>query len=446
MTYEEARQYYDGLSARGIELGLTAVKKLLERLGSPQQRLRVIHIAGTNGKGSVLSYLSAILREAGYRTGTYSSPAVFGFREQFQAGGQPIGREIFAQLTGEIRREADRLWQEGTAVTAYEAQTALAFLWFARTGCDYVVVETGMGGRLDATNVLERVCLSVFASISMDHMGFLGDTLEDIACQKAGILKAGCPAVTVRQQPEAAGVLEEAARRKGCPLVTAALDRAWDIRYGLQEQTFSYRAHSGREYRELRIRQAGTYQVENAVLAAEAADILMDGGLSIREEHIRRGLEESFWPGRFTVLQEHPAVVLDGAHNEAGALRLRESLEQYFPGRKLVFIMGIFRDKEYDKIASIMAPLASAVYTVRLPGSSRMLEAEALRDAVRRALRERGMEGKVPVRAAAIAEAVRESLHSAGRDGVVVAFGSLSHLGELRRQFLAAQERGEDMG
>ncbi len=439
MTYEEAILYYEQLSAGGIELGLTAIRRLMALLGNPQDRMKIVHIAGTNGKGSVLSYLSWIFRAAGYRVGTYSSPAVFHFREQFLVDGQAIDEEMAASLTERIRREAERLEKEGMTVTAFEAQTALAFLCFEQMGCDVIILETGLGGRLDATNIAEHVCLSVITAISMDHMQFLGDTLEQIAREKAGIIKPGCPAVGIRQEPEAERVIEETARQRRSPYVTADLNRAWDICYGLDEQRFSYRTSSGREYRNLKLRQPGIYQVENAALAAEAADILREHGWKIEEKHIRQGLWDSFWPGRFFVIRKVPTVILDGAHNAAGARSLRDSLTEYFPGEKIIFLMGIFRDKEYEKIVEILAPLASDIYTVQLPGSRRMLEAEKLKETVFGCLGE--AQSHVHVEAAALADAVKGSLLRAGKEGVIVACGSLSHLSELYRLFL--EEEGK---
>ena len=263
MTYREATEYIEECKKAGIVPGLDSIRELLRRLGNPEKELKFIHIAGTNGKGSVLNYLSGILTESGYRTGRYISPVISEYREQFQIDGKKMGKITLARLMEKVRAAAEAQTAEGFPhPTAFEVETALAFLWYEKEKCDVVVLETGMGGLLDATNVIPAPALTVLVSISMDHMGFLGNTLEKIAEQKAGIIKTGSRVVSVRQRPEAAAVIERTCEEKGCSLTIADPGQAGGVRYGLERQLFNYGG-----FRNLEIHMAGKYQIDNAVLA-----------------------------------------------------------------------------------------------------------------------------------------------------------------------------------
>lgn len=279
---------------------------------------------------------------------------------------------------------------------------------------------------MDATNVIRNTLLAVFTSISRDHMGILGNSLEEIAAVKAGILKPGCRAVTSRQQPEVMEILKAQAARLCCPLVTADSRQADVIQEGCDGQTLSYK-----EVSHVFCPLAGRHQIENAVTALETISTLRALGYRISEEAVRQGLKETLWPGRFTCLGTEPLFFLDGAHNEEAAKRLRESLETYFPGKRFLYIMGVFRDKEYEKIASIMGPLAESVHTVNLPDSGRTLPAQDLACVMRRHCQE-----GIPIQAEeSIRAAVTHALSQAGDDDVILAFGSLSCLGQVMSDY-----------
>lgn len=421
MTYKEARVYLDNVSKYGSVLGLGPIRKLLYELGNPQDDLKFIHIAGTNGKGSVLAYTSTILQKAGYRVGRYISPTVVSYLERIQADARWISEDTFARLTGMVQEAIARMEAAGeTSPTVFEAETAIAFLYFKEQHCDLVVLECGLGGRTDATNIIENTLLSVFTSISRDHLGILGNTLEEIAMVKSGIIKPGCTVVTTRQPPEVMNILTKEAQKQRCPLCLADPGKAEIIKEDYTGQTFTYG-------QVLHCSLAGRYQIDNAVVAIEAIHALNRLGYSISQEAILQGLSSTIWPGRLTCLRKEPLFFIDGAHNEDAARRLLESIETYFPKKRLIYIMGVFRDKEYEKIADILGPLASSIYTVNLPDADRTLPADELAEVM-----QRHCASDVSIRSEeSISLAVTHALKEAGADGVILAFGSLSYLGRI---------------
>lgn len=424
VTYKEARVYLDEVSKYGSVLGLDAIRKLLCELGNPQEELRFIHIAGTNGKGSVLAYTSTILSESGLKTGRYVSPTVRSYLERIQVDGRWISEETFAELVEEVQRAVARMRADGKLCpTVFEIETAIAFLYFRKMKCDMVVLETGLGGGEDATNIVKNTAIAAFATISRDHMGFLGNTLTEIAEKKAGIIKQGCVVVSAPQKPEVCAVLEKEAQKYGCPVIYAEPEKIKILEENYRKQIFSYK-----EMEKIRIRLAGRYQLLNAATAYEvirAWNEIAEKAVSLSE--IYTGFAHTEWVGRFTCIAEKPIFIVDGAHNEDAARRLRESVETYFPGKKLIYIMGVFKDKEYEKIVDLMIPYTKYVYTVNLPDTGRSLPAEELRDAVIKAGK-----GKVAAEAAGdIEKAVGLAIERAGEDDVILAFGSLSYLGKV---------------
>ena len=419
VTYKEARVYLDEMSKYGSVLGLDTIRGLLRELGNPQDDLKFIHIAGTNGKGSVLAYTSTVLSEAGYRIGRYVSPTVVSYLERIQVDGEWIPEERFASLTECVRDAIARMEAAGEhSPTVFEAETAIAFLYFREMKCDLVVLEAGLGGELDATNIVKNTVCAVFTSISRDHLGVIGDTLEEIAENKAGIIKPGCAVVSAHQPECVRAVLQARADRAGAEFTEAG--SAEIISEDYRGIRFSYK-----EFQDLYSPLAGKSQLLNAAAALEVILSLRRMGYRISGENIRRGIGNTVWPGRFTCVMEHPVFLLDGAHNEEAALRLRESVESYFPGRRLIFIMGVFRDKEYEKIADIMCPLASSVYTVSLPDRKRTLPAEELARTVSRYCTRVSAEESTE-------QAVRKALAEAESEDVILAFGSLSYLGQVK--------------
>lgn len=420
MNYEEARVYLDNVSKYGSVLGLDNIRELLKRLGNPQDDLKFIHIAGTNGKGSVLAYLSTVLKEAGYKVGRYISPTLFAYRERIQVNGEYIEKEALARLTTQISGVVAEMNEEGMHPTAFEIETAMAFLYYKENQCDIVVLEVGFGGLEDATNVVTTTVMEVITKIGIDHISLFGNTLEGIAAAKAGIIKPDTLVVSMRQEPAAMQVVEKTCVEKHAALRIAEPQKAESIVYGVAKQSFIY------EGEDITVSLAGAYQVDNAVLAVEAVHGLRSLGYEISDEALRAGMEKTIWRGRFTVLSTEPLVIVDGAHNEDGAKQLRKSLELYFADRKLHYIMGTFRDKEYEKVLALTAPLAQSILTIQTPGNPRALEKEALAEAARKY--------NPNVKAAEnMKEAVEESLRKADKDDVIIAFGSLSFLSEIEK-------------
>ncbi len=422
MNYREAMEYVEYLQRYGSVPGLQNMKRLCERLGNPQEGLKFVHIAGTNGKGSVLAYVSTVLQTAGYRVGRYISPTILDYRERFQICGRPIAKTALCRYLEKVKETAEQMEVEGlTHPTPFEIETAIAFLYFSDRKCDIVVLETGLGGSLDATNIINTTVCAVFTSISMDHMAVLGDSLEKIAKQKAGIVKDNCHVVTCRQKDEVIKVIEDAAKEHGCILTIADSGKASHIMYGLGKQHFSYG-----EYKKLEITMSGQYQIDNAVLALEVIIALQNEGFKVTEEQLRAGLMQTTWLGRFSIIGKKPLFIIDGAHNVDAAQKLAESIRLYFTNRRIIYIMGVLADKEYDKIIQVTYELAQQIITVKPPHNARALDGyELAREA-------KEYHDSVTV-ADSLTEAVEMAYLLAGKDNntVIIAFGSLTFLGEL---------------
>ena len=429
MTYQEARKWLAEVSKRGSLLGLDSIRLLLKELGSPQDGLKFIHIAGTNGKGSVMTFLEETLLRAGFRVGRYLSPVLFAYEEKIQVDRTCISKDELTELTAAVREAVKRIEERHEPLpTIFEVETAMAFLYFVKEKCDLVLLETGMGGREDATNIVTTVMLTVFSSISMDHMEYLGDTIEKIARNKAGIIKPGVPSVSDDQPAGAALVLKEAAEENHAPIFFADPGELKDVLPGFETQRFSYKSH-----RNIRIHMAGLHQIRNAAVALEALDALRRQGMVLPETAIREGFEAAVWAGRFQLLWKKPLVIMDGAHNADAARCLRDSLEAYFPKKKKRFVFGVFKDKEYDRIIRLTAPLAEEIFTIETRNSRRALPARDLAEAVR----------KVNPRVTAAGNctnALETALAHSGEDDMIVIFGSLSFLWEARQFFSSGKE------
>ena len=422
MNYREAMQYIDELRPLGRVMGLGSMRQLCEELGNPQEQLKFVHIAGTNGKGSTLAYSSTVMKEAGSRIGRYLSPAVKEYRESFQVDGRIITQSGFCKYLEPVKAAVESMVAQGLPhPTLFEVETAVAFLFFQDKECDLVVLETGLGGTLDATNVVEQTLAAVFTPISMDHMDILGDSLEEIASAKAGIIKNKCYVISVKQSPEVMKILRQAALLKKGKFLTADISRAKHVRYGVTKQSFDYD-----RFKNLEISMPGQFQVENAVLAVETVMALDRCGFKVPEEKLRNGLMQTRWPGRFEVIAKRPLFIADGAHNEDASKKLAESIRFYFTNRKIIYIMGMLQDKEVDKVIRNTFELASHIITVTPPAGDRALPALDLAQAAR--------EYHSAVTAAdCVQEAVEIAYLLTGKDkdAVIVAFGSLSYLGEL---------------
>lgn len=379
MNYQESIQWLTGRQDRGIRPGLETMQALLARMGDPQKQLQTVVVAGTNGKGSLCAMLSAVLEEAGCRTGTYTSPAVFGRLEQYRLGTAPCTAAQFAQACTLVRQGAEALAAEGIFPTGFELETAAAFALFAQQHCELAVLECGMGGDLDAVNVAEHRILTVMMPIAMDHTRFLGDTPEEIARHKAGILTRGCPLVTAPQQPRVQAVLEDACAAAGSPCI-AVPDTMLTI---LEDTPAGMRLQEASAGEIWQLGLHGAYQRINASVALEACRQLGKAGLPVSREAIRRGLAGARHPGRFQLLGHAPVFVLDGAHNPHGMEAFCTGLEQMFPGRERLAVMGVFRDKAYDRMLHRLSRTADGLYAVTAPGS-RGLDAGTLGKAAER--------------------------------------------------------------
>lgn len=419
MMYSEAREYLDNITKYGSILGLDSIRELLRRLDNPQNDLKFVHVAGTNGKGSTVAFVSTILKNAGYRTGRYTSPSVFSYREKIQVNESYISKEALVEITMQIKNVIDEMCHAGLShPTIFEVETAMAFLHFKREMCDIVVLETGLGGLLDATNIVENTLVCALTSISLDHMEFLGNTIEEIAFNKAGIIKNNSIVVSTKQNLGAMNVIERRCLEGNNTLIIADKDCACQIRSKDLKVCFEYK-----EYKDLEIGLIGSYQIENAILSIEVVRALSEKGFDIKKEDIRLGIKHTKWLGRFSVISENPLVIIDGAHNEAAAYSLKETIDTHLKNKKLLFVIGVFADKDYEKILEITASLASSILTITIPNNKRALDGRTL---AKVAEKYHDSVLYVPT----MKEAARVCLKQKEVDAVI-AFGSLSYLAEF---------------
>lgn len=422
MNFREAMEYISQAGKFGVVPGLDSVRELCRRAGDPQKDLKFVHVAGTNGKGSVCAYVANVLRRGGYWVGRYVSPAVFDYRERIQVNDAYITKKALCRYMELLRSVCDEMTAEGLPhPTPFEIETVMGFLYFKEKKCDIVVLETGMGGLLDATNVVDNTLVAVITSISRDHMQFLGETLPEIAAQKAGIIKKGSHVVALGQEDAVMEVLREKAEELACPFTVADRSAARRVRYGLERQKFDYNG-----LKNLEITLAGQFQIENAVQALEVLKALGSLGFPVTERKLREGLAETGWPGRFTIVGRKPYFIVDGAHNEDAARRLAQSVKFYFGDKRIVCIMGILRDKEYEKVIALTHSFADQIITVTVPDNPRALPAYQLAQEISRV--------HPDVTAAdSLEEAVEMSRLLAGKEDVIIAFGSLYCCGKLMK-------------
>lgn len=430
MDYKQARQFIEEAGKYGIVCGLSSIKSLMARLGDVQEQLCIIHVAGTNGKGSVCAMLSGILKAAGYRTGVYASPAVFEPEEIIKADGRAITQEEFAKIAGRVQAACLDMQKEGLPhPTAFEVETAIAFCFFKQQACDYVILEAGLGGAEDATNLITHPVCSVLTSISREHMAFLGNTLEEIASAKAGIIKYGCPCVSAAQKPEVLNVLEKAAAEKQSafyavgPALVHSFLYSCDGRHSFFE-AFLEAAGMPPERLAGTLPLTGACQRENLACVLETVCCLRGLGILIPREAVLEGISHVHLPGRMERIAQKPDVYIDGAHNEGAAYCLRETVKRCLAGRRIIYVIGVFADKEYQKILKLMLPYAAQVFTVT-PRHPRALDGRMLAQEV------------CKIRPGAvympdIRQAAAAARQAAGADGVVLAFGSFSYLKELK--------------
>ena len=419
MDIREAMQFIESVSWLGSRPGLERTYTLLGALGNPQKKLRFIHIAGTNGKGSTASMLASILQCAGFRTGLYTSPYLYRFNERMQINGEPIPDETLARLTERVRPHALAMTD---APTEFEIITALAMEYFAEERCDIVVLETGLGGRLDSTNVIDAPECAVLTNIGLDHVKELGDTVEKIAAEKAAIIKPGSAAVVYGQRESVLDVFRARCAEVGAPMRIAFGEDALSVKNDKDGQIFTY---EGPEYA---LPLLGRHQLNNAAVALETVNALRERGWSIPEEAVKAGLARVQWPARFEIVHRAPYFVVDGGHNPQCAETVLRNLQTYFPGQKAVFLMGVLRDKDYPALTDILAPCAARFVTVT-PDSPRALPAEEFAAF----LRERY--GLSAESCSSIEEGTARALALAEETGLACSVGSLYMSGPIRHWF-----------
>ena len=408
-----------------VSLGLSRTRLLLEKLGRPQDRLRFVHVAGTNGKGSTCAFLESVLRQAGYRTGLFTSPYIECFEERIRVRGQNIPLDALRAVTLRVRDAAAEVAEElGEHPTEFELMTAVALCHFANEQCDIVVLEVGLGGRLDSTNVIEQPDVCVITPIALDHTAILGNTLAAVAGEKAGICKPGVPVVSWPQSPEAMAVVSAQAKELGCPLTVMDLAqlKVEPLTAGFM-RPFCYRDHS------YRTQLLGAYQPANAAMALEAIETLRAKGWDIPESAIAAGIAQAQWPGRFELAARDPLTIIDGGHNPQGAQALADSLaELVAEGSGIHFVMGVLADKDYPAMIRAVAPFAAS-FTVYAPDNPRALTAEDLANAI-------AAECVAPVTLAESAEKALRQARARARaseDAIIVAFGSLYAIADLKK-------------
>ncbi len=424
MNYIEALNYIDNLSALGSRLDLSRIREILKRLGDPQDRLKIIHVAGTNGKGSVSSMLTQILIEAGYRTALYTSPHLERYNERYKINDKEISNEEFAEYIERIKFQADEMNKEPIGrPTVFEQLTAAAYLYFAEQNVDYAVIEVGLGGRFDATNVVKKPVLSVITSISLDHTEFLGNTIESIAFEKGGIIKEGCPVVLYRQDKRVYDVINKLCIERNAKLYYNAVSEIRTEKSDINGTTISIK-NDIFDIKNIFLPLIGQYQLKNCETAVLAAVVLRKYGINISDENILKGIADTKWNGRMEVCSKNPLTIIDGAHNADGVYMLAESVKKYFTGRRIVLLMGVLGDKEYDKMASEIVPLVDTA-VITEPDSDRALSAEGFKNVVSRYCDKVYSIGNIK-------EAYEFALSLTGKDDVLLCAGSLYLIGRLR--------------
>ena len=359
MTYEKAIEKIHSLLTLGSRPGLDRILQLLERMGNPQDKLKYLHIAGTNGKGSTCAMLSSMLVAAGYRTGLFISPYITDFRERIQINNCMVSKQELADAVEHTFPLVEELNSEGVVITEFEYVNALQFYIHAKAECDIVVLETGMGGLLDCTNVIKPPLCSVITTIGLDHTALLGDTIEKIAMQKCGIIKSGSAAVTSAQEQAAMRIIEKTAIEKKIPLAKSEGIRLDNIRQSLAGSSFEYNGTK------INLHLAGAHQLENCKTALAAIEILrLNDLISITDEQIALGLSRAENPARMELLCENPVVVLDGAHNPNGINALCGAIDEFLSDRRIICIMGMLADKDIDSSLALLKGSLHTIYTV----------------------------------------------------------------------------------
>lgn len=424
MNYTETLAYLDSLGKFGIHLGMERIEALLKELGNPEQKVRTIHVTGTNGKGSVTSMITNILLVSGLKVGKFTSPHLVRYNERIEVDGKEISDEDFALVVTAVRRAVESVMAKGTdQPTQFEVLTAAAFLHFALQKLDYAVIEVGLGGLWDSTNVITPV-VSVITNVSLDHTDRCGKTVEEIAMQKAGIIKDGVPVVTAAEG-EALGPIQAMSLFKQAPLyIYGKAFTGQEVTSSMEGQTFTLSA--GDYHSNYEVKLPGAHQILNTAVAVVAAKLASKQDNRINELALHQGVALTKWPGRLERISQKPDVILDGAHNPAGAAVLRAALDKYYCGKKICFIFGMMGDKDISQVITTLFRKEDTVYTVRADEGTRAAEPEALAEQI-------GPQAKAMHDLAA---AYKTALAEVGEDGLVCVCGSLYLVGTFKKMLL----------
>ena len=424
MNYTETLAYLDSLGKFGINLGMERIEDLLKELNNPEQKVRTIHVTGTNGKGSVTSMITNILLVSGLKVGKFTSPHLVRYNERIEVDGEEISDEDFALVVTAVRRAVESVMAKGTdQPTQFEVLTAAAFLHFALQKLDYAVIEVGLGGLWDSTNVITPV-VSVITNVSLDHTDRCGKTVEEIAMQKAGIIKDGVPVVTAAEG-EALGPIQAMALFKQAPLyIYGKAFTGQEVASSMEGQTFTLSA--GDYHSNYDVKLPGAHQILNTAVAVVAAKLASKQDSRINELALHQGVALTKWPGRLERISQKPDVILDGAHNPAGAAVLRAALDKYYSGKKICFIFGMMGDKDISQVITTLFRKEDTIYTVRADEGARAAEPEALAEQI-------GHQAKAMHDLAA---AYKTALAEVGEDGLVCVCGSLYLVGTFKKMLL----------
>lgn len=425
MNYEEAIEFIHSTYKFGSKLGLDRIKRLLELLGNPQDSYNIIHVAGTNGKGSTCSLIHDVLMDAGYKTGLFISPYLEEFTERIQINKNHIDKESLSRITSLVRDKISIMISEGyDHPTEFELVTALGFKYFQEQNIDFLVLEVGLGGRFDATNIINKPLVSVITSISYDHMDYLGDTLEKIAFEKSGIIKKGSNVVIYPQADNITNVIKDIANSKNAAVYAANPQNIEKVKSDITGQWFKYLKKDIFDLPELKINLLGQHQILNALTALLALETIKKEGCNISSENIKNGFSNCRFPGRFEIINKDPLIILDGGHNIDGINQFVNTVKEYFQDKKIKLFFGILKDKNPDEVLELILPISKEIYTLT-PFNPRALKARELADLIKK-------HSNIRVRPLESYEEILPIIKNTAQDEVIAFVGSLYMIGSVR--------------